>query len=66
MVDIIVSYKIIRKGQDKPLILKALNMIYPKTTSFKIVQYSYKQSSTIAKIVDQACICRYTRPTVIV
>ena len=46
-------YKIRREGQDDPLILKYLTMIDPVTAWVEIVQYSDKQESTIANLVDQ-------------
>ena len=47
------SYKIRRQGQDDPIIIKALTMIYPVTGWFKTVQYNKKKEDKIAKQVEQ-------------
>ena len=57
MVDIICRYE--------PLIIKALTMIDPVTGWFKILQYNDEHSVTISNLVDQAWICRYPRPEII-
>ena len=46
-----------------PLILKSLTMIDPVTGWFEIVQYSYKQASTIKNLVKKTWLCRYPLPT---
>ena len=50
----------IREGQNKPIIIKALIMIDPVTGWFKILQYNDKQADTIANLVN-----RYQRPKTI-
>ena len=51
LVDLIGPYNIRIDGQDAPLILKSLTMIDSSTGWFEIVQYNYKQASTIEKLV---------------
>ena len=40
-------------------------MIYPATGWLKILQYNYKQATTITNLVEQTWLCRYIRPTII-
>ena len=60
------TIEILREGQDEPLILKYLAVIYPTTGWFKIVQYNDKQEDKISNLVEQAWLCRYSRPTIII
>ena len=66
MVDIIGPHKIIRKVQNDYLILKYLTVINPATGSFKIVKCNDKNAATIYKLVEEAWICRYISPTIII
>ena len=40
-------------------------MINPTTGWYKIIQYNDKYADTIANLVEQAWICRYPRPKII-
>ena len=40
-------------------------MIDPATGWFERVQYNDKQAATIAILVEQTWLCRYSRPTII-
>ena len=62
------SYRPIKiriKGHKDPLILESLTMVDPATGWFEILHYNDKQEATIANLVDQDCLCRYPRPTII-
>ena len=61
-----VPYKIRKEGLDKFFIPKYLIITDPATECSKIVQNNYKQAETLTNLVEQACLCRYTRPMTII
>ena len=65
LVYLIDPYKIRREGCDKPLILKALTMIDPKTGWLETVQYNDKKATTIANLVEKTWLYRYPGTTII-
>ena len=64
-VDIIGPYIVRIEACDDPIILKFLTVIDLSTGWFEMVQYNYKQSDTLANLVEQTWLCQYPRPTII-
>ena len=60
-VDIIVPYKIYRKGKDT-LILKAVTMIDHVTGWFEVTQYSNKKATMTENLVENTWLIRYPWP----
>ena len=60
-VDLIVPYKIGRKGKDN-LILKFVTMVDPTTGWSEVTQYCNKKAMTIVNLVETTCLVRYPWP----
>ena len=65
LVYLIYQYRIRREGHDETLILKDMNIINPTNGWFEIVRYNDKKSATIENLVEQAWLCIYPRPKII-
>ena len=60
-VDLVVTYKIRRKGSE-PLLLKSVTIIYPVTRWFEITQYNNKKAIRIANLVKNTWLVHYPWP----